>query len=152
MFFIQPTADTVQDALSSWSWLDIQDKTPFAVTVMGDVFLEADDGIWFLDRIEGKLTLAAVDHERLEQILDTEEGQDHYLWYALVEAAQVAGMVPDDNECYDFKVAPILGGDTTLENLELRAFDLVLNIAGQVHEQVKDVPAGTAVNQVVVNQ
>jgi len=152
MFFIQPSADSVKAALSSWSWLDIQDKTPFAVTVMGDVFLESEDGIWFLDRIEGKLTLAAVDHERLEQIIDSEEGQDHYLWYALVEAAQLDGMVPDEGECYDFKIAPILGGETTLESLELRSFELVLNIAGQVHEQVKDLPEGTPVGQVTIQE
>lgn len=152
MFFIQPSSDSVEAALASWSWLDIQDKTPYAVTAMGDVFLEGEDGIWFLDRIEGKLSLAAVDRERLQQILNSEEGQDHYLWHGLVESAHADGMIPDDIECYDFKMAPILGGPTTLESLELRSFELVLNIAGQVHQQVKDLPAGTPVSQVNIQE
>ena len=147
MFFIQPTADSVEAALRSWTWLPIEDKKPYAVTVLGDVFLEDDKGLWFLDRIEGTLSFAADSHERLQQILDSEAGQDHYLWFTLVEAAKVEEMHLDDNECYDFKVAPILGGAVELENIEIREFELVLLVAGQVHGQMQATAASTDVDE-----
>ncbi len=151
MLFIQPTPESVTTALQSWSWLPIEDKSPFAVTAMGDVFLEAADGIWFLDRIEGKLVFAAETQDRLQEILDSEEGQDHYLWYTLVESATDQSMHLDDIECYDFKVAPILGGEVHLDNLEIREFELVLHVAGQVHQQIQGLPEGTEVKNINIS-
>lgn len=147
MFFIQPTAEQLHRALESWQWLPIENKTPFAVTALGDVFLEADDGIWFLDRIEGALTFAAQDHQSLQDTLDAESGQDHYLWYDLLESARESGLQLKPNECFDFIDAPVLGGQAEVGNLKARDFELVLRIAGQVHEQIRDLPVGTELDQ-----
>lgn len=151
MFFIQPPAKSVNTALESWSWLPLKDKKPFAVTALGDVFLEATDGVWFLDRIEGKLTFVAKDQGQFQQVLDTDEGQEHYLWYSLIETAKSSGIVPEDHQCYDFKIAPIRGGNVIANNLKIRDFALVLKIAGLVHEQIKDLPEGTAMQQVKIS-
>lgn len=148
MFFIQADAETVADALAAWSWLELGDKTPFAVTALGDVFLDADSGVWFLDRIEGKLERAADNLAALEQLLDTEEGQDHYLWYTLVEAAADADLAPDDEHCLDFITPPILGGETSVDNLALRNVATVLRAAGELHERIKDLPEGALVEQI----
>jgi hypothetical protein len=41
-------------ALESWSWLDLQGKTPRFASLFGNVFLEDADGAWWfaVDRIQ----------------------------------------------------------------------------------------------------
>jgi hypothetical protein len=46
---------------------------------------------------------------------------------------------------------PALGGAVDLENVELSDFVLATNIAGQIHQQIKDLPSGTPISGVSLN-
>ncbi len=45
-----------------------------------------------------------------------------------------------------FKIPPVPGGAITLENIEVIDFVVCVNLAGQLHRQVKDPPPGTPIS------
>lgn len=152
MYLIEPSHDEISQGLESWDWLPIEGKVPFSVTAFGDVFMESPEGIWFLDTIEGSVNKVAENKEELQEILNTEEGQDHYLMSGFVENAVNEGMVLKKGQCFDFKVNPILGGPIEFENIEIQNFVVSLNVSGQIHGQVKDLPHGTKLNEIEISQ
>lgn len=139
------TAETYARALESWAWLEIGDRAPVLASLFGDVFLRDQQGYWFLDSIEGSLALVAPTRNELQNKLDTVEGQDLYLLGALAMAADRRGLHLQANEVYDFEIPPVLGGTTDLDNVVKRDFVVSLNLAGQLHNQVRNLPPGTRI-------
>jgi hypothetical protein len=41
------------EALASWTWLDLTGKRPLFTSLFGDVFFDANDGCWLLDVVSG---------------------------------------------------------------------------------------------------
>lgn len=145
MFFITPNDIDITRALESWHWLPIKSKKPVLVTAFGDIFLESNDGIWFLDTLEGKLLRICDTTQELENLLRTEEGENHYLFAGFVERAHREGMRLGDGQCYDFRVNPVVGGKIEYENIEPRNFVVAVNLAGQLHEQTRHMAPGTKI-------
>ena len=140
------TPDLVDRALAEWQWLpDLVGKQPMATSAFGDVFLRANDGVWFLDTVEGTLTREWDSPEALQAQLNTADGQDRFLLAGLATAAFATGLAPDESEVLGFKIAPVLGGAFEPENVEVIDLVVSLSIAGQVHRQVKDLPRGTSI-------
>ncbi|GAA3763534.1 hypothetical protein GCM10022225_56810 [Plantactinospora mayteni] len=129
-------------ALDAWEWADIADKVPLFASPFGDVFLRSDDGCWFLSILHGTLTRCWDDVEELRAELDTPEGQQRYLMAGLAQEAERAGIVPAAKQIYDFKHPPVAGGPVTLDNIHALDFVVGVNVAGQIHGQVKDLPEG----------
>ena len=148
MFIIHPQIEDINDGLESWDWLDFTGKNPFVATAFGDVFFEAKEGIYFLDTVSGKLEFVCDSKQALEKILNTPEGQDHYLMSELVLLAREQGLVLSEGECYEFIIAPILSGAIEFDNLQKMDFKVSLHINGQLLKQVKDLPPGTKINEV----
>lgn len=113
-----------------------------AVTAFGDVFFVALTGIWFLDTLEGTLTRVCGSRQELAEILESDEGKNHYLFAGFVQRAAREGMSLGAGECYGFKVAPILGGAVGFENVEKRSLPDSLHDAGQMHAQIRKRPEG----------
>jgi hypothetical protein len=132
-------------ALESWAWVDLFGKEPRFCSPFGDVFLEGVDGWWFLDTLEGTLTRRWESAEACHAELNTVEGQEQYLLVGLAEAADAAGVHPGDDEVYSFTRPPVLGGEMEPANVELLDFIVSINLLGQIHEQVKDLPPGAHV-------
>lgn len=136
---------TYSDALESWTFLDLSNKSPALTSPFGDIFFQAADGIWWLDTVEGKLVRPWSDQDAFRAELSTVEGQDRYLLAGLAHAAHQAGLQPGPDEIYDFKVAPVLGGAFEVTNVGICDFVVAVNIAGQIHEQVRALPPGTKI-------
>ena len=117
-------------------------------SLFGDLFLVADDGYWFLDTIEGTLDRQWRNREELQSSLASDEGQDEFLLGGLAEAAHRSGLTLASNEVYDFAIPPILGGDFSVENIQARDFVVSVHIAGQLIQQVRDLPPGTTISGV----
>jgi hypothetical protein len=138
-------AQTLANALDSWGWIGLEGKTPVFTSALGDVFFRAADGFWFLDRLAGTLTHPWETAEQLQADLDTAEGQSRYLSANLVWAAHERGLVLSSTQVYDFAVPPIMGGAQGVENLAVSDFEAAVNIAGQIHDQLRSVPPGTPI-------
>jgi Domain of unknown function (DUF1851) len=142
--------DTYARGLESWSWLRLQGKTPIQATLFGDVFLQDADGFWFLDSIEGSLKKVAASRDELLAILNSPEGQDQFLLGGLAMAAEQKGRRLSEKEVYDFTVPPVLGGRIELDNITVLDFVVSLNLAGQLHDQVRNMPPGTKIKGVEI--
>lgn len=145
------TAEQFGSGLGSWEWLGLAGKTPVFASPFGDVFLESGAGIWWLDTLEGTLTCPWPDPAALEADLRTDEGQDRYLLAGLAHAAERRGLVPAETQVYGFTAPPVLGGALDVANVEVIDFVVSLNIAGQLHEQVRDLPPGTPISRITIS-
>lgn len=144
--------DRYAAALESWDWLaDLPGKQPRLSTAFGDLFLEGEEGFWFLDTVEGTLTHRWPNGAALQADINTPTVQAELLLPDLAAAATEAGIVPEKDQILAFKVPPILGGPITVANLEPSDFVVSLNIAGQIHRQVKDLPPGSTISGVTVD-
>jgi hypothetical protein len=135
--------DQYDAALESWQWVGLDGKRPVLSSLFGDVFLQAPDGYWFLDTVEGTLTHRWPDRDALQHELDTESGQDQYLLGGLAMAADRSGLTLGEDQVYDFVQPPILGGQFAVENMTTMDFVVALHIAGQLLRQVRELPPGT---------
>ncbi len=137
--------EAYRQALQSWSWLGIGDKTPVLATPFGDVFLEDADGLWFLDTIEGAIKRVAGSRDELRELLNTGEGQDEYLLAGLAIALDGDGVQLGEHEVYDFTIPPALGGKIEKANVTKMDFIVAVDLAGQLHEQIRNLPPGTKI-------
>jgi Domain of unknown function (DUF1851) len=62
--------------------------------------------------------------------------------------AEDRGLVLASGQIYDYTVAPALGGELGLDNVQTIDFVVGVNIAGQLHRQIKDLPPGTSISGV----
>jgi hypothetical protein len=69
----------------------------------------------------------------------------------MVDRAVSEGLVLGSNQCYDFVVPPILGGPISFENIQCKDFVAAINIAGQIHKQIEDLPPGTKIDRITIN-
>jgi len=136
--------------LRSWGWIGIDGLTPMYATVFGDLFLmAADGGVWFLDTVGGTLEQAAPDLATLQRAI-TEPAQ-RYLMVDLATACERRGILAAPGRVLSFRQPPVLGGAIDdPDNVEESDFVVCLNIMGQIHNQVRDLPPGTTIGKVVI--
>jgi hypothetical protein len=133
------------EVLEAWQWLGVEGRTPLGTTLFGDIFLRGADGCSFLDVIQGTHEVLWADEDALQADLQTDDGRDRILLAPLVEAAEQRGMRLRPAEVYDFTVAPVIGGRVELGNIQPTDFVVAVDMAGQIHEQLRDVPVGTPI-------
>jgi hypothetical protein len=125
-------------ALGAWEWIGIRGKVPLFASPFGDVIFRSDDGFWWLDTVEGMLTLEWKHAQALEADLATPGGQDRYLLAGLALSAESRGLVPGADQVYGFKTPPVLGGSFNVDNVQTIDFVIGLSMAGQFHEQARE--------------
>ncbi|MEU8899013.1 T6SS immunity protein Tdi1 domain-containing protein [Nocardia sp. NPDC048505] len=140
------TTEQFESALASWEWIGLADKTPLCASIFGDVFFDSADGLWWLDTLNGELTRPWDNADDLAKDLDTADGMEQYLLASLAAATAETGLVPAENEVYDFAHPPILGGELEVANVQVTDFVASVNIAGQIHQQIADLPPGATVD------
>lgn len=151
MLTISPTSDDLRRGLESWNWIELSGLQPVLVGALGDVFFLSSDGIVMLDTVDGQLVRVADDVDQFRALLQTEEGQDRLLMAGLILAAQRdRGLSLAEGQCFDFRIMPALGGEISVDALEVTSFVVKLNIAGQLHKQIKDRPPGTPIGKIEV--
>lgn len=150
MYYITPAPAQITDALESWRWIGIEGKQPWLVTAFADVFFDSPDGIWFLDTLEGKLKKVGETKAEVEHTLATEEGKDLYLFSGWVDRAIREGRILGNDECYDFRLHPIVGGQVDYSNVEKINLSVALHLRGQLHDQVRHMKPGTKISKFVL--
>lgn len=132
-------------ALKAWSFISLAGKSPVFASLFGDVIFEAPDGFWWLDTLEGELSHPWRNADELRAALNTPDGQDQYLLAGLAMAAHDRGLVLHDDQIYAFQNPPMLGGTFDVENITVMDFVVAVNLAGQLHEHVRELPPGTPI-------
>jgi hypothetical protein len=144
------TNEHYRRGLESWGWLDLAGKVPVFTSLFGDVFFRAADGFWLLDTIEGTLSRPWDSVEALRAELNTEDGQDQYLLGGLAMGADRRGVVLGAEQVYVFTPPPILGGGFELDNVGVLDFVVALDLAGQLHDQVRHLAPGTEISGIAI--
>jgi len=141
----------LEDIVSSWQWLLRDLKEVVLITSLGDLFFVGLDGaIYWLQTDLGAFCKVADDTKKFHQYLEEDEKIDNWLLPALVDKLVNEGKVIKENEVYSYKKPPIFGGKYTLENIEPTDISLHFTFTGQICEQVKDLPDGTKVKNVIL--
>jgi hypothetical protein len=115
------------------------------------VFFRAADGFWYLDTVEATITRRWATADELKATLNTREGQDRYLLAGLAAGAERQGIVPTAAQVYGYKIAPVLGGESSVGNVEVIDFVVSVSILGQLHRQVQALPPGTKISGFIVD-
>ena len=139
------TPEIYARALDSWAWLPVRKKVPVLSSLFGDVFMQDSKGYWFLDSMEGSLNQVAKTRDEVQAILDSEDGQDRFLLGGLAWAADRSGLTLKSSEIYVFKIPPVLGGKTVVDNIMVMDFVVWVYMAGQLHDQVRKMKPGTRI-------
>jgi len=145
------TPEKYAKATESRAWLDLAGKKPVFASASGDIFFSAADGFWWLDTLEGTLTRPWRTAEELRADLNTADSQDIYLLSTLAAEAERAGLTPGQDQVYDFKITPALGGPIEVGNIGVIDFVAGVNIAGQLHDELRGLPPGTRITQVTID-
>lgn len=140
-------ADRFARALESWAWLPLDGLTPRFASLFGNVFLEGGDGSWwFLDTFEGELLRPWNTHADLAADLDTEDGRDAFLMATLaIGAHHRRGLTLDDSQVYAYIPPPVVTGSFAVDEIQVFDFVVAINLAGQLHEQLRQQGPGFTV-------
>jgi hypothetical protein len=136
--------------LSGWVPPLPESFTIWLVNRIGDVFAVFDDGsVHMLDVGVGTLTRLANDREDFCTNIDLADNANNWLLTPLVDKCVSAGMVLADNQCYGYKLPPILGGKYEVENLYPTDIAVHYSFLADICHQTRDLPDGAKVRLVV---
>ena len=136
----QPQKDKKrEEVLATWSWLT--SDLPVLFTVLGDVFVQADDStVSFLDVATGKVEEVAKNGAAFQDLLTQEEFIKEKFHPDTIALYLRAGKRLNPGKCYSYAQPLILDGDDQVHNLKIVAVEDHLELMGDVHEKVKDIP------------
>jgi hypothetical protein len=137
------------DLLSQWRWLIGEDTTLFMVSSCGDMFLSDQNGrVLWLDSGTGQLLQIANSVAEFDSLRQQQQNADQWFMPQLVGDLLVKGVKLGPGECYSYKKPPVLGGEIALSNFEPTDLSVHFSALGQIHKQVKHLPAGTKISNI----
>ena len=141
-----------QRLLSYWRWLLQKDFHPVAMTAFGDWFLLDQDGsVHSLDLVAGKLSKAAESDDEFKRVMGLPEKLDEWFTAGLVQSLLETGIVLEKNQCYGYKIPPVLGGKLEIANIEPTDIAVHQGLLSQIHEQTRNLPEGTKISKFVID-
>jgi hypothetical protein len=126
--------------------------TLWLVNRFGDLFVVDDDGggsVSMLDVGTGGFHKVADSRDHFAQLIDQGDNANNWLLLPLVDRCRAAGIVLTANQCYTFKLPPMLGGKYVLSNVAPIDIDVHYAFAAEMYQQAKDAPIGASVRSVV---
>lgn len=123
--------------LTDWMWLVPPDATPLMIGIFGDWIFGAPDGsLWHLGLLEGQFQPVAQDSTEFNAKKREEEYRD--LWFGAnwADIALGNGLTPDRAECLGWKVAPVLGGPFSVDNIKVFSLLAYQSVTGQLFRQL----------------
>lgn len=134
---------------SDWKWILSGKINPIMMSKFGDLFFEKTDGkIYFLDTIEGNVVEICDGIDDFKKFINEEENIENYLLSYLVFELKKLLPLPKENQCYAFKISPILGGEIVSSNVEIIDLNVSLSILGQIHNRIKNLDEGTKISEI----
>jgi hypothetical protein len=138
--------------LEDWRLLLPRSFTLWLVNRFGDAFVVFDDeSIHMLNVGIGQINRVADSRDQFADMLDIQANADDWLMIPLVDRCVASDMVVGSNQCYGYKIPPLLGGEYTIENIEPTDLSIHYSLLADIFRQTKDLPDGTAIKVVVVD-
>lgn len=135
------------ELLSGWLSLLPSTFTVWLVNKLGDAFIVFDDeSVHLLDIGVGTIERVADNRDHFCELIDLGNNSNDWLMVDLVDRCVAAEMTLTENQCYGFKVSPVLGGNYSVENLEPTDLSVHYSLLADIFKQTKDLPDGTKVN------
>jgi hypothetical protein len=140
----------ISDRLTEdWTWLIGTDKKVILISAIGDMFLASDnENIFWLDVGQGKLEMVAVDKKEFEIKLTDIEQVNEWFMIDLTTQLRLSDKKLKDGQLYSYKKLPVIGGEYLVDNFEPTDIEVHFSFAGQIHNQIKDLPDGTRIREV----
>lgn len=140
-----PSEEALNALREHWSWLVDPAMEAFMAAASGDVFFQAPDAsIHWLNTSAGEFTQIALDRNEF-LIRMREDGGTEWLMAPLIDALLDEGQVLGADQCFAFKVLPVLGGTYTPDNMTPMSAAGWYGFSGYLHQQIKDLPDGTRI-------
>jgi hypothetical protein len=135
--------------LTEWADVLPPDFTIWIVNRLGDLVVVLPDGsVHMLDVGIGSLKRLADSREHFVEAIDEGDNAGQWLAIPLVDACVASGMTLSGDECYGFKIPPMLGGSYEASNLEPTSLAVHYGLLGEIYRQTKDLPDGTPIRVV----
>ena len=148
---IGPANVNMDTLLDDWSWAIPEPLQPVLLTAMGDAFAQATSGsVYFIDTVEGSVSLVTDNGSEFETLLTDTQFVTRYLFPSRIVQLREAGKTLSQQQVYSHTKPLVLGGDDNAENVEATDVSVHVSIHGQIHRQVKDLPEGASVDNIVI--
>jgi hypothetical protein len=149
-YLIDQSGKNWPELLSGWVPPLPSGFTVWLVNRFGDVFAVFDDeSVHMLDLGTGVLARVADNRADFADKIDLGDNANDWLMIPLVDQCVAAGVVLREDQCYGYKVPPLLGGAYTMENIEPTNLSVHYSLMSDVWRQTKDLPESTKVRLVV---
>lgn len=149
------------NAETGWraDWPSMPRATAFASDWLGRLYLfdpkrlrNGEPRIGLLDPASGEYEVIDRPFEDFLVDILVEEGRQLLDSDRLAEWISSGGRVPAPDECVAFTVPLILGGEREPSNMEVTSLVVWVSLSGQIYEQTKDLPPGTEITGLTLNE
>jgi hypothetical protein len=149
-YLIDQSGKDWSELLSDWSTVLPSSFTVWLVNRFGDLFVVfADGSVHMLDMGIGAIKRVTEDRDHFAKLLDTGDNANNWFMIPLVDKCVAAGLCLENDQCYGYKVPPILGGDYSVENTFPIGLSEYFLFLADIHQQTKSIPDGTRIKIVV---
>ena len=134
------------DGLTHWIG-GIRRCAPHPSRLLGDA-LQALTTVRSVDRrcrVVGPLD----NRQHFGSLLDVGDNANNWLMIPLVDICVAAGLRLSADQCYGYKVPPLLGGSYELDNVTRADLSVHYSFPADIYRQTKDVPDGAQIRVVV---
>jgi hypothetical protein len=141
------------DLLRDWRWLVGDSVRLLLVSAIGDMFLADSAGrVFWLNTGTGQLQQVAVSEDEFQQLRQQRQHVEHWFIPQLIGDLITGGVHLTPGQCYSYKKPPILGGMIELANFQPTDLSVHFSILGQIHHQVRNLPAGSKIKDVKIQR
>ena len=137
-FMMEANAFDSRALLGDWQWLLPPALKPLMVSAFGDWVLGAPDGsLWLLSMLEGSFELIAADAAEFNTLKSDPAWFEETFLAGWFDIAVGNGLEPSESECLGWKVHPLIGGEFSVNNLQVFSLRLYVSLMGQLHRQLR---------------
>ncbi|MEL7297025.1 MAG: T6SS immunity protein Tdi1 domain-containing protein [Pseudomonadota bacterium] len=136
-----------------WRWLVPKSLQPILICASGDAFIQCIEtgAVYCLDVGEGNLVKVSEDIDSFRESLGKIEFVSNYFAPQMVGDLIAQGNVLQHSQIYSLRKPLVLGGEYTLENIEVTDIEVHFALTGQIHAKVRDLPEGTTIESVSIS-
>lgn len=137
--------------LADWRWVVPEDFEPIQLSKFSEWFFSAPDGrIHRLELIEGTLLQVAKSRGQFEAMREDEQMRNEWFQAGLVFRCSAQGLALKPDECYGWRVHPMLGGKLEFENIQAFPISAYQGQMAQLLRGRKGIEAGNPVSRSAV--